>query len=103
MSGDKKPQVYYVLFHSPGEKWVDTLQFNQQPGVMEHVQYMATFLESRKLVMGGPFLDNSGGMMIYMCEKKEDAEKIANEDPSVKKGLLKVQVKPWLAAMSSVK
>src|ERR1043165_2600327 len=97
---DKQPTIYYVLFHSPGPKWVDSLGFQQQPGVMDHVNYMATFLKSKKLVEGGPFLDNSGGMMVFNGTK-EEAEKITNADPAVKAGLLKVAVKPWMVAMST--
>ncbi|MDB5281501.1 MAG: cytosolic protein [Bacteroidota bacterium] len=97
---EDKPTIYYVLFHSPGAKWVSSLSFQEQPGVMDHVNYMAGFLESKKLVEGGPFLDNSGGMMVFNGTK-EEAEKIANADPAVKAGLLKVVVRPWMVAMSS--
>ncbi len=97
---DKKPTIYQVLFHSPGEKWIDSLSFQKQPGVIEHVNYMATFLQSKKLVEGGPFLDNSGGMMV-LSGTTEEAEKIANEDPAVKSGLLKVTVRPWMVVMST--
>ncbi|MEZ5059808.1 MAG: YciI family protein [Saprospiraceae bacterium] len=68
---------------------------------MDHVQYMATF-GTEKLVMGGPFLDNSGGMMIYNCETIEEAQKIANDDPTVKSGLLNVEVKQWMVAMQTI-
>ena len=96
------PKIYFVLFHTPGVNWIDSLPFREQPGVMDHVQYMATFLEQKKLVMGGPFLDNSGGMMIYNCETIEEAQKIANDDPTVKSGLLNVEVKQWMVAMQTI-
>jgi uncharacterized protein YciI len=96
---NQQPPVYFVLFHSPGEKWKQGVSFREQPGVREHVQYMSSFIESKKLVIGGPFLDNSGGMMVMSAESREEAEKIANADPSVQNGLLKVDVKPWMAAM----
>jgi uncharacterized protein YciI len=94
------PPVFPVLFHSPGPKWDHSLSFQQQDGVMEHVKYMASFIESNKLVEGGPFLDNSGGMMVFNGTL-EEAEQIANEDPTVKSGLLKVIVRPWMCAMSA--
>lgn len=97
------PSIFFVLIHTPGENWVDSLSFQEQPNVMEHVKYMSTFLKSKKLIMGGPFLDNSGGMMIYKCEKIEEAEKIANDDPCVKNGLLNVEVKQWLVPMKTVR
>ena len=96
------PEMYFVFMHTPGENWVDSLPFREQPNVMEHVGYMSTFLESNKLVMGGPFLDNSGGMMVYKCDTFEEAEQIANNDPTVKSGLLKVEVKQWYVPMKTV-
>jgi uncharacterized protein YciI len=96
---EQKYTVYSVLIHSPGTKWVDSLSFREQPGIEMHVNYMATLLESKKLVMGGPFLDNSGGMVIYNGST-EEAEKDANNDPAVKEGLLNVKVKSWMVVMS---
>lgn len=98
--GDDKPTIYYVLFHTPGAKWVSGVSFQEQPGVMDHVKYMASFMQDKKLVEGGPFLDNSGGMMVFNGTR-EEAEKIANADPAVKAGLLKVTVRPWMVAMST--
>lgn len=88
--------------HSPGDNWVQGVSFREQPGVMEHVQYMASFIESRKLVIGGPFLDNTGGMMVMQADTQEEAERIANADPTVVNKLLKVTVKPWMAAMKTM-
>lgn len=97
------PPIYFVLFHSPGTKWIDGVGFREQPGVMEHVQYMAGFQETGSMVIGGPYLDDTGGMMVLRAENQEDAEAIANADPSVKNGLLKVQVKPWMVVFESGK
>lgn len=94
------PQTYYVLFHTPGSSWAEGLGFREQPGVGEHVNYMFSFAESGKLVIGGPFLDDSGGMMVLRAESMEEAEQIANADPSVQSGLLKVHVKEWFVPMS---
>lgn len=45
-----------------------------------------------RLALGGPFLDDSGGMMV--------AVPVAAEDPAVKSGLLRYTVRPWLVAMT---
>jgi len=42
-------------------------------------------------------------MMVCKAENQEAAEKIANEDPGVKSGLLKVEIKRWLVPMTTVK
>ncbi len=95
-----KPTIYYALIHSPGKNWEPILSFTQQSGIEGHANYMSTFLESKKLVQGGPFLDNTGGMMIFNVSK-EEANSIANADPCVISGILNVSVKPWLLALSS--
>ena len=99
---EHQPPQLFVMFHTAGPNWVDSLPFTQQPGLMEHVEYMSTFMAGNKLVMGGPFLDNSGGMMICKAESLEEAQSWAENDPTVKKGMLSVEVRPWLSVMSTV-
>jgi uncharacterized protein YciI len=96
------PPVYYALFHSPGPRWDTATGFRQQPGVERHVAYMAQQLEAGKLVLGGPFLDDSGGMMVLRADSQDEARAIAEADPTVIDGLLLVHVKPWMLAMSSL-
>jgi uncharacterized protein YciI len=92
------PPTYFVLFHSPGPRWREGKAFQLQPGIMSHVEYMSGFFARGKLLMGGPFLDGSGGMMVFRTATIEEAREIADADPAVKGGLLTVTVKPWLAA-----
>ena len=94
------PPTYFVLTHSPGPLWDHAKGFRDQPGLEQHLGYMSGFADKGRIVMGGPFLDNSGGMMIFDVPTIEDARTIAQGDPTVKSGLLTVTVKPWLAALA---
>ncbi len=96
-----QPAIFYSLFHTPGPRWVEGVGFREQPGVAEHVKYMAQQLQAGRLLLGGPFLDDSGGMMVLRAETQEEAVAIAEEDPTVANGLLRVEVKPWMMAMNS--
>lgn len=96
------PPVLHVLFHTPGPAWKPGISFREQPGIEAHVGYMAGLLEKGLMVMGGPFLDDSGGMMISRLPTLEAARRIAEADPAVQAGLLEVEVKRWLVPMSSV-
>jgi len=52
------------------------------------------------LERGGPFIDSSGGMMVFAPGVDRTlADQIAQADPAVKSGLLVVEVRPWLAAL----
>ena len=95
-------QIFCVLKHSPGKNWKVGIPFQEQPGVEEHVKYMSMQLKNGFLLMGGPFLDNSGGMMVCKTANLNKAKEIAEADPAVVAGLLKVEVKQWMIPMSSI-
>jgi uncharacterized protein YciI len=94
--------VLYLLRHSPGLRWQAGAGFREQPGIEGHVAYMAEQSDLGRLVLGGPFLDDSGGMMVLRADSFEAARAIAEADPTVADGLLTVEVRPWMVAMSTV-
>ena len=89
------PQQFFVLLHTPGPKWQADVGFRDQPKIVEHVRYMGGFMGTGQLALGGPFLDNSGGMMILRAASSDEAQQIADADPCVKSGLLNVAVREW--------
>ena len=97
-----EPPVYYMLQHTPGPAWQAGVPFREQPGVGQHVQYMGSFLATQQLVLGGPFLDDSGGAMVLRAANRETADRIAHDDPAVQAGLLQVVVRPWYVPMASI-
>lgn len=95
------PPIRYVVFHKPGPEWRPGVDFKEQAGVSEHVMHYKKLQEEGRLSFGGPFLDDSGGMMIPVeGETMGSIEEFASSDPAVKSGLLTYKVKPWLLAMS---
>jgi uncharacterized protein YciI len=97
-----KHPMYYVFLHTPGPNWQKGVEFQEQKGVRDHIKYMRNQLDEGLLLMGGPFLDNSGGMMICKTPDSETAKSIANADPAVVSGLLNVKVRKWMVPMSSL-
>jgi hypothetical protein len=78
--------VRYVVLHSPGPKWLPGKTLFEQPGVLEHVEYLD---------------DKGGGMMIPTAGVSEDeVAKYAADDPAVKSGVLLAEVRPWVIGMS---
>ena len=91
---------WFVLMHTPGPAWDQNLSFYDQAGIEQHKTFMSGLLETGDMVMGGPFLDNSGGMAILKVESIDVALAIANRDPAVQAGILKVDVKSWITPLS---
>jgi uncharacterized protein YciI len=96
------PSIRFVAFHRPGPAWKADVDFLEQPGVDEHAAHYAEALSAGHLERGGPFLDASGGMMVFAPHVTRTlAEEVAASDPAVRGGLLLVDVKPWLPALSA--
>jgi uncharacterized protein YciI len=95
-----KPDIRAVVFHAPGPAWAKGTPFREQPGVQAHVDHYRALLANKTLALGGPFLDDTGGMMIAASGVTVDELKaISAADPAVKSGLLTATVKPWMIAM----
>jgi uncharacterized protein YciI len=102
MMVDENGPHYFVAFQTPGPNWVEGVKYNEQPEFMTHVGYMTEMQDKGETVLSGPFmlkagglngdLDN-GGMTIFKAADLAEATKIATGDPTVKSGMLNVEVK----------
>ena len=93
---------YFVAFQTPGPKWVMGVKYNEQPDFMQHVGYMTELQERGLTVLSGPFMEQAGGlngvladggMTIFRAADFAEATKIGTDDPTVKSGMLNVEVK----------
>jgi uncharacterized protein YciI len=93
--------IRFVLMHSPGPRWKAGVSVVEQPGIAQHIEHFRTLLESGKLEMGGPFLDDAaGGMMIPATGVSElEITEFARADPAVVTGLLRVEIRRWMVGM----
>jgi uncharacterized protein YciI len=99
---DENGPHYFVAFQTPGPKWVQGVQYNEQPEFMDHVGYMLKMQEAGLTVLSGPFMKKEGGlngvladggMTIFKAADLAEAIKIGSDDPTVKSGMLNVEVK----------
>lgn len=96
------PETRVVILHHPGPAWDKTKSFRDQAGVAEHIAHYRQMLESGQLALGGPFLDDTGGMMVSVPGADLEAlQDFAASDPAVKSGLLIVEIHPWLIGMKA--
>jgi uncharacterized protein YciI len=67
-----------------------------------HREYLTGLLNSGRLMLGGPFTDDSGGIIIYEAASAEDAEKLVSEDPFAKSGVfVSWKIRQWKLVMSN--
>ncbi|MCA1054123.1 hypothetical protein LCM10_03920 [Rossellomorea aquimaris] len=49
-----------------------------------------------KLVAGGPFGDNSGGLVIIEANDLTDIEEVIHHDPAIAENKLVAKIHPWV-------
>ena len=61
-----------------------------------HRQYLASLKDAGRLAASGPFLDDSGALIIYEAATKEEAEEILRGDPFHQNGIfVRWTIRPW--------
>ncbi len=100
---DYTMQKYFIVFlkegPTRGQDQEEASKIQQ-----EHLAYLADLYKKGIIVLNGP-TDGKGeikGFSLYAVPTKEEAEKLAKQDPAVKAGRLVVEVKPWWLAKGSV-
>lgn len=85
-----------VVFLRPGSRWNPLLPVREQAYWNEHARFMDSLFEAGKVVLGGPFADGSGSMVILMAESAEAARTIFLGDPWARQDVLVAgEVKEW--------
>jgi uncharacterized protein YciI len=61
-----------------------------------HLENLRPLVEQGKVLVGGPFTDGSGSMMVVEMESEAAAMEFARNDPYTKEGVFeRVEVKPF--------
>ncbi len=83
----------YTIVFSPGPNWVPGTSLMEQD-LEPHGLYHQAAYEAGTLLFAGPFLDDAGGVTVFLAETPEDAEMFVAEDPAVKAGIFEASLHP---------
>jgi uncharacterized protein len=60
-----------------------------------HIEYLDKLDEEGKIFARGPFLDDSGGLVVYIADSYEEALTLAENDPHVVLESRRLELKEW--------
>lgn len=67
-----------------------------------HRQYLATLRDSGRLVISGPFTDDSGALIVYETATRDEAEALLKGDPFNQNGIfVSYELRPWNPVMAN--
>lgn len=61
----------------------------------EHISYLNKYIDSGEIYAKGPFLDHSGGLVIYNVGSIEEAKAIIDNDPAIVNNSRTYELKEW--------
>ena len=68
----------------------------EQPGWDAHATFIDGLIERGTMVMGGPFHDNSGSMMLFEGVGLSEAERLVAADPFIENGVFVLdEIREW--------
>lgn len=92
-------EKHYLVILRRGPSWTPEVTPAVERIQSEHMAHLNRMAESGKMVIAGPFGEQQDptfrGMCLYKTETMEEARKLAEEDPAVKAGRLKVEIMAW--------
>lgn len=86
----------FVVLREAGSSWVNGKSSREQPYWDEHAEFMNRIIETGKILLGGPFSDGSGSMVIVKTETEQEARTIFEGDPWLLHNIhQREEVRPW--------
>ncbi|HLI71953.1 MAG TPA: YciI family protein [Ktedonobacteraceae bacterium] len=73
----------FVVLWAHGPAWVEGQTVRVQPYWDEHAAFMDRLFAEGMIVLGGPFVDDTGAMGIFEAESEQDLADLLARDPFV--------------------
>lgn len=83
-----------IALYEQGPNWLKGKPLKDQP-LKSHLDYLLGLKESGKVLMDGPFADESGGLVVFAGDDIREVEALIANDPAVAGGILVASVKMW--------
>ena len=86
----------FIFLWGPGPAWVQGKTVREQPYWDEHAVFMDRLFDNGTVVMGGPFADGTGSLVVVEGENENEVSALFANDPFVVHGIFVLRsFKQW--------
>jgi uncharacterized protein YciI len=88
--------TYYAAFLRPGSRWDPDKPVREQAFWDDHARFMDSLFETGAIILGGPFADRTGSLVIVAADSAARVREMFRGDPWTQRDVLVVaDVKEW--------
>ncbi len=91
--------MQFLIIKKPRENFIETMTEEESEIMSEHFLYMKKKLEEGKVILAGPVTTGEFGVSVLETVSEEEANEITNNDPAVKKGIMKPTIYPYRVSL----
>jgi uncharacterized protein YciI len=84
----------FAICYSRGPSWVVGKSVFEQP-LAAHLAYMTALKTRGTLLLGGPYTDDHGGLIVVKVPGEQAARDLIAADPAVRAGVMTATAHPW--------
>lgn len=87
----------FVILWGPGPAWVEGKTVREQPYWTEHADFMDPLFENGTVILGGPFADATGSLVVVEAESEQEVADLFARDPFLEHGIFALKsLKQWV-------
>ncbi len=73
----------FMLLWAPGPAWLPGKTVREQPYWDDHATFMDALFENGMVILGGPFADTTGSVVIVEADNEQEVADVFAQDPFV--------------------
>jgi uncharacterized protein YciI len=86
---------YIYLIHPLREGFYENPTDEENTAMEEHFQYLTAGLQTGQVLMAGPCLDDTFGLVVFHAEDEPSANAFMMDDPSILKNIMMAELHPF--------
>lgn len=87
----------FVILWGPGPAWVEGKTVREQPYWAEHGDFMDSLFANGTVILGGPFVDATGSLVVVEAGSEQEVADLFEHDPFVERGIFALKsLKQWV-------
>jgi uncharacterized protein YciI len=93
---------YFIYLLRPvRSNFFESISGEEEVILEEHFHYLEEALENGRLILAGPCLDGVFGIVIFKAASQEEAQGFMNDDPVMKRGIMRGELHPFRISLIS--